>query len=320
MSTNVTNLIQKVLGDGARTTKFDVAFQFTNPSIFPSSSNVAVMVKSTTFPSKAHQVIDFKYKGRTIPIRGQAKYTNTWECTFYLPENHEIKKGFETWIDALDEQVYFSENPTSQETQTRSIHSSQGYTKDIAIYQLDFQGTNQVARYTLYNVFPVEVQPVQVQMDPPGNVEELTVTFSYSHYQMETMKGVSGAFMDELVAKVQSELYGAGSSILQALGEEITGFLSNVGLTGAMEGASDLKQTVLNNLSLEQSTEYITQLIHGYNPLYPITPFVSQGVSLLKGIVSDISDTAKSLFNTATESASDALTDLSPFSNNMRKK
>ena len=319
MSTNITNLIQKVLGDGARTTKFDVAFQFTNPSIFPSSSNVAVMVKSTTFPSKAHQTIDFKFKGRSIPIRGQSKYTNTWECTFYLPENHEIKKGFETWIDALDEQVYFSNSPTSQETQTRSIHSSQGYTKDIAIYQLDFQGTNQVARYTLYNVFPIEVQPVTVQMDPPGNIEELTVTFSYSHYQLETLKGTSGAFMDEIVAKIQSELYVAVSNILQALGEEISGFLSNVGLTNGLEAASNLKQTILDNMSLEQSAQIITQLIHGYNPLYPIQPFVSQGVSLLSGLVSDISDAAKSLFNNTVDNASDALSDSLPFSNSRRK-
>lgn len=307
MSTQVTNLIQKVLGDGARTTKFDVAFQFTNPSIFPSSSNVAVMVKSTTFPAKAHQTIDLKFKGHSIPIRGQSKYTNTWECTFYLPENHEIKKGFETWIDALDEQVYFSETPTSAATQTRSIHNAQGYTKDIAIYQLDFQGTNQVARYTLYNVFPIEVQPVSVQMEPPGNIEELTVTFSYSHYQLETLKGTSGSFMDELVAKVQSELYGAGSSILQALGDEISGFLSEIGLTGALEGASDLKQNILDNISLEQSVQTINQLIHGYNPLYPIRPFVSKGVSVLNGLVSDISDAAKSLFNSAADSASDAL-------------
>lgn len=307
MSTDVTNLIQKVLGDGARTSKFDVAFQFTNPSSFPSAQNVAVMVKSTTFPSKAHQTIDFKFKGRSIPIRGQSKYTNTWECTFYLPENHIIKKGFETWIDALDEQVYFSESPTSQETQARAVHNTTGYTKDIAIYQLDFQGTNQLARYTLYNVFPIEVQPVQVQMDSPGNVEELTVTFSYSHYQLETLKGSSGAFMDELVAKIQGELYGAGSSILGALGEEVSGFLSDVGLGSMLEGASDLKQTILDSINLEQSTEYIKELIHGYNPMYQIEPFVSQGVSTLKGIVSDISDTAKSLFNSAKSEVQDAV-------------
>ena len=89
---SVANLIQTAIGDGARTTKYDVAFQFTNPSMFPSAQNVAVMVKTTSFPAKQHQTIDFKYAGRSIPIRGQIKYSNTWECTFYLPQDHSIKK------------------------------------------------------------------------------------------------------------------------------------------------------------------------------------------------------------------------------------
>ena len=32
MSTKVQNLIQSALGDGARSSKFDVLFQFTNPN------------------------------------------------------------------------------------------------------------------------------------------------------------------------------------------------------------------------------------------------------------------------------------------------
>ena len=58
---STSDLIHAAIGEGARSTKFDVAFQFTNPSMFPSAQNVAVMVKTTSFPSKYHQTIDFKY-------------------------------------------------------------------------------------------------------------------------------------------------------------------------------------------------------------------------------------------------------------------
>ena len=195
---SVANLIQTAIGDGARTTKYDVAFQFTNPSMFPSAQNVAVMVKTTSFPAKQHQTIDFKYAGRSIPIRGQVKYTNTWECTFYLPQDHSIKKGFENWIDAFDETVYFENTPNVNVSRARSLHNRHGYTTDIAIYQLDFTGQNQVARYILHNVFPIEVQPVTVNSDGPGDIEELSVTFSFSNYELETLKSSSCVFIDNL--------------------------------------------------------------------------------------------------------------------------
>ena len=108
MSTNVQNLIQSALGDGARSTKFDVMFQFTNPNLFPNQRNVAVLVKSSNFPSKSCSTINVPYKGRAIPIRGQEKFSQTWECTFYLDENHKIKNAFEAWIDALDETVHYA--------------------------------------------------------------------------------------------------------------------------------------------------------------------------------------------------------------------
>ena len=73
----VANLIKTEIGDGARTTKYDVAFQFTNPSMFPSAQNVAVMVKTTSFPAKQHQTIDFKSAWRSMPSREQVKYSKT---------------------------------------------------------------------------------------------------------------------------------------------------------------------------------------------------------------------------------------------------
>ena len=233
---SVANLIQTAIGDGARSTKYDVAFQFTNPSMFPSAQNVAVMVKTTAFPAKQHQTIDFKYAGRSIPIRGQIKYSNTWECTFYLPQDHSIKKAFESWIDALDETVYFENTPSANVSRTRSLHNRSGYAKDIAIYQLDFTGQNQVARYILHNVFPIEVQPLTVQSDGPGDIEELSVTFSFSHFELESLKSSSGAFVDNLVNQISSQLSEVGSNLLNKLGSEISSFLPGSLADGSLLG------------------------------------------------------------------------------------
>lgn len=293
------SLINAALGDGARSTKFDVAFQFSNPTMFPSAQNVAVMVKSATFPSKQHQTIDFKYAGRSVPIRGQIKYSNTWECTFYLPQDHSIKKAFESWIDALDEKVYFEESPSANVSSTRAIHNRKGYTRDIAIYQLDFTGTQQVARYILHNVFPIEVQPVTVSSDGPGDIEELSVTFSYSHYELETMKGSAGNFADNLANKISSELSTIGSNLLDKLGSEISGMFPAFGDGELLDDIANLPQKIIDATSLTKLTDEVGSLFEGNNRDYVLPNFVSSGIKY-----------AKESFNSLVKVGNDAVTEV----------
>ena len=294
---SVANLIQTAIGDGARTTKYDVAFQFTNPSMFPSAQNVAVMVKTTAFPGKLHQTIDFKYAGRSIPIRGQIKYTNTWECTFYLPQDHSIKKAFESWIDALDETVYFENTPSTNVSRTRSLHNRRGYTTDIAIYQLDFTGQNQVARYILHNVFPIEVQPVTVNSDGPGDIEELSVTFSFSHYELETLKSSSGAFVDNLVNKISSELADVGSNLLNKLGSEIASFLpGSLGDGAILDDIANLPQKIIDSVNLSKMSDEVCSLFDGLNPGYKIPDFISPGIKYAKESFDNLVEAGSNLF------------------------
>lgn len=309
---SVANLIQTAIGDGARTTKYDVAFQFTNPSMFPSAQNVAVMVKTTSFPAKQHQTIDFKYAGRSIPIRGQVKYSNTWECTFYLPQDHSIKKAFESWIDALDETVYFEDTPSTNVSRTRSLHNRNGYTTDIAIYQLDFTGQNQVARYILHNVFPIEVQPLTVNSDGPGDIEELSVTFSFSHYELESLKSSSGAFVDNLVNKISSELSAVGSNLLNKLGSEISSFLPGSLADGSLlDDIANAPQKIIDSINLSKLSDEVCSLFDGTNPDYKLPNFVSSGVKFAKesfnSLVKAGSDAVNSIKDTVSKAGSDAM-------------
>ena len=309
---STSDLIHAAIGEGARSTKFDVAFQFTNPSMFPSAQNVAVMVKTTTFPAKQHQTIDFKYAGRSIPIRGQVKYSNTWECTFYLPQDHSIKKAFESWIDALDEMVYFEDTPSADVSRTRSLHNRSGYAKDIAIYQLDFTGTQQVARYTLHNVFPIEVQPLTVQSDGPGDIEELSVTFSFSHFELESLKSSSGAFVDNLVNKISSQLSEVGTNLLNKLGSEISSFLPGSLADGSLlDDIANAPQKIIDSINITRLTDEVGSLFDGTNPDYKLQNFVSSGVKFAKesfnSLVKAGSDAVNSIKGTVSNAASNVV-------------
>lgn len=212
MSSAIQNIMQKTLGDGARSSKFDVLFEFTNPKSALPPQDAMALVKSTSFPGVTHSTMDFKYKGRSVPLRGQVKYTQTWECTFYLQQDHSLKHAFDNWIVALDEMHGYAANGAGGAylNETRRAHAQRGYTTTIKLYQRDFDDTTNTSEYTLFNVYPTEVTPIQYSYDSTGQIQEFTVTFAYSYFTMSILKGGAGNFVDTLIGKFKD----AGRSLV----------------------------------------------------------------------------------------------------------
>lgn len=223
MSTAIQNLLHTALGDGARSTKFDCLVMFTSPSLFV-GGELAALVKTAQFPGKSHEVIDVKFKGRNIPIKGQVKYDNTWTCTFYLTEDHKLKKGFEDWIESLDQKHNVKEVSSA-------IHDAQennkinGYTTTMTIYQLDFEGRKQKVAYHMRYAYPKSVSMVEVDYSAVGTVLEFTVEFSYAYYDTENLVGEQGNFVDELKNKALN----AAKGFVARLKTQLTTFASEQG-------------------------------------------------------------------------------------------
>jgi len=282
MSSVVQNILHNTLGDGARSAKFNVMFSFTNPKANPDSGALLAHGKTSSFPGKANTTIDFKYKGRTIPIKGQVKYTQSWECTFYLSEDHTLKHELENWIESLDQRHNYlnpSETKSVRETQLR--HNVHGYTQNAYIYQRDFEDTRDTAKYTLFNVFPTEISPVQVNYESRGELLEFTCTFSYSHYSMETIQGTQGNFIDQAVGKafdtangivdgniakiqnvvgVASDLFGTASK----LGDLSSGILSEGSNTGAVSSLNKQAQVMGANIPPSTTTSIDSKIKSGH--------------------------------------------------------
>lgn len=220
MATYIQNLLNNALGDGARATKFDCDIVFTNSKLFDGSADhVRTLVKATSFPGKSHDIIDFKYKGRSIPMKGQVKYNQTWTCTFYLTEDHKLKNSFETWIEALDQQHNYHRRPDMIPNliDTQKTHFSAGYNRTIHIFQRNFDNTQITAQYWLVNAFPIEVSAVEYSAESLGQIQEFTVTFAYSHYEMNVVKGSEGNFIDEFIDNALAKFSGVVDSAMGSL-------------------------------------------------------------------------------------------------------
>ena len=193
MANVIQTMINSALGDGARSTKFDCVIGL--DTFASGSKTLSALVKTSSFPGKSHEVIDLKFKGRNIPVRGQTKYENTWTCTFYLDEQHSLKKAFEDEIESLDYHNYSDVTNTVNKAKNRN---KKNYARTLTIVQLDFDGSQQTAVYNLYNAFPKSVSQVEVDYSEVGKVQEFTVEFSYSHYDSLNMKSSNGSFIDSM--------------------------------------------------------------------------------------------------------------------------
>lgn len=236
MANVVQTMINSALGDGARSSKFECIIGL--DSFSGGSKMISAVVKTSQFPGISNEVIDFKFKGRNIPLRGQTTHGNTWTCTFYLDEMHSLKSAFEAEIEALDNHLFA--DPTNMVRSALS-RKSRNYTKTLTIIQLDFDGTQQAAIYNLYNVFPKSVSSVETDYSAVGTVQEFTVEFSYSHHEVHNIKGSDGSFIDSmkdrflnavdgLIQKGKDAAIGALSSVIGSARDFFTtGSASSVG-------------------------------------------------------------------------------------------
>lgn len=223
MPTYIQNLLNGALGDGARATKFDCDIIFSNAQLFPDKDTMRTLVKSTNMPGKNHDIIDFKYKGRSIPLKGQVKYNQSWECTFYLTEDHKLKNAFEVWLEALDQKHNYI-NDTSAIAGLDATQAAHGnaiaidYTSTVHLFQRNFDNSQITAQYYLRNVFPIAISDVTYSADAVGQVQEFTVTFAYSYYEMNVVKGKDGNFVDQFVDKAEALIQSGVDGILDVVG------------------------------------------------------------------------------------------------------
>lgn len=245
MANVVQTMINSALGDGARSTKFECVIGL--DTFKPGSKMLSTVVKTASFPGKSHEVIDLKFKGRNIPIKGQTKYENTWSCTFYLDEMHSLKKAFEDEIESLDIHTYGDSQ----------IAGRSNYVRTLTIIQLDFDGTQQTAAYNLYNVFPKSVSQVDTDYSEVGKVQEFTVEFSYSHFDSVNMKSTDGSFIDGMKNRFLNAVDGliqkGKEAAINALSDVVSSARDVFNSSGAGGIVSGIGTSISNGIaSLEQ--------------------------------------------------------------------
>ena len=246
--------LYQALGDGARSNRYDVLITLKDNSAGLSGRAIGMLCKSSSFPGRTHETIDFVYKGRSIPIRGQSAYEQEWSCTFYLTEDHSLRDEFATWIESLDE-VHNYVGASYASKQRNESHN--GYTRDMKIYQQNYGDDGATAEYTLYNCFPKTVEAIDVNGGDATGIMEFRVTFAYSHYTIATLDPSTSTFVDRAMDALANGLTTVADAAVGALESALA------------EGVNAASEAIGGALgSMTEGDEDFEKLINGATDFY----------------------------------------------------
>ena len=177
MAFNVGQFRSQLIGDGARPNLFEI-----NMNMPTYSQNSAVTSQSLTFLAKAAQlpgstvgIAPLFYFGRELKFAGNRNFGD-WTITIINDENFLIRKGFESWMNAIN----------SHAANERSVlaYSPTSYTQDAFVTQYSKIGASStLKKYRFVGAFPVDVSPIDLDWGSNDTIEEFTVTLAYQWWE-----------------------------------------------------------------------------------------------------------------------------------------
>jgi hypothetical protein len=213
MSDIIQNLINNVLEDGARPSKFRCEIKL--PDGFETNEkNLDIICKSAIFPAKTNEVIFIKHKGRNIPIPGQERFGHTLDLTFYADAKHKFRSIFYEWAMALNNENYSTDISNDLRFVKESVDQFGlgAYKTNIKLTQLNFEGDNDEVAYNFYNVFPREVGQINLGSDSISAISEFSVAFSYTHFDIE--KKEDGVNANDIANNILSEVQNTANKVV----------------------------------------------------------------------------------------------------------
>ncbi len=170
----IQDLINLNGGNLARPTKFTVLLE--PPGSISSDSKVFdVLCKTFNIPEVTQEAIELKVKGHSISIPGRVNQQHEIQMTFYLDEDHILRKVLYDWLASCDDRYYGLLSAESQATVEQPLGT-------LTAYGNSFCEDNSVIKYYFENVFPVSVSGVEFNTTGVQEVSEFSATFAYYRY------------------------------------------------------------------------------------------------------------------------------------------
>ena len=191
MATKLSNFIQEI-GQGVKPNMFivDIAFPTEVEGAGGDADMINLLCKSAALPASNLGVIEVPFRGRTVKIAGDRTF-DTWTATFTNDKEMKIRAYFEQWLATIN----------SHEANNAPLFTpseTDGYSRLLKVKQLEKNASESgevLRQYNLHYAFPTNVSQIDLAYDSNDQIEEFTVEFQYTYWNVvsgQTQNGASG--------------------------------------------------------------------------------------------------------------------------------
>lgn len=159
-------------GGGARPNQFRVELTF--PAFVGGQASAAgqaaqFLCKSASLPASVLEDTMVNFRGRPVHMAGERSY-QPWTVSIFNDTNFLIRNVMERWSNGI---VNY--------TATNGILRPTDYQVDLSVHQLD-RNDNVIKTYKLFDAWPQDVGPIQLDFDANNQIEQFEVIFLYNYF------------------------------------------------------------------------------------------------------------------------------------------
>ena len=160
------------LGGGARPNQFRVKLGF--PAYVVGADPSYSLLVTGALPASNVNPAIIQYRGREVKLAGERIF-DPWTITVVNDSEFSLRAPFEEWMNGMNDRE-----------SNEGVLTPRDYMTDIVVEHLDRNDKvlpNGV--YTLRNAFPIQMSEIALNYAQNDIFEEFTVTWQYTHYDVE---------------------------------------------------------------------------------------------------------------------------------------
>jgi hypothetical protein len=147
--------------------------------------------KAASMPSSTIGTVSVGHGGRAVRLPGDRSYS-PWTIQVYESPYVQLRNLFEDWIEYMDTRKTHETNNVVNTDFFWEFHyqdqkSSGNTTPTVEVQRVTGNVTTTPAQYRkkikFYDVFPIEISPIEFSYDNPDTFAEFTVTFNYLYWE-----------------------------------------------------------------------------------------------------------------------------------------
>ena len=187
----ISNFKAALIGGGARPNLFEVEMTTLPAGISWDADSFRYMCKAATLPASNIANIDVPFRGRIFKIAGD-RTIDPWTVTIINDEGFKLRNAFEEWTDLIAklENNLGATDPAAYMTNAKVYQLGRGSSPSSK----NNTGTaNAVLKeYEFIDIFPTNVQAIDLSYDSTDTIEEFTVDFQVQSYNFAGAGGPNG--------------------------------------------------------------------------------------------------------------------------------